>query len=280
MPRSSRFRFLAISAALLSGLALLLWSGRSRLEVSPALASGDQVEVRPARVKPGDPEIRLSAAPGVVGVQAVFPFDLVPRQAVLDQGSATWAVRFLVPPEVADGRYLARLFLVHSDGSREERQTSIHVDTRAPPVAVLNTWAGAEPGHTLSLRLQPGLPLATLATAWSHPGNAVEVMKSAVETKEILVRAPWGEVSRARAEQSFAGWTADLHVPADAPPGAARIEVVGVDAAGNASHRFEDVRIGPPPLPGWITAVALALLLAFGAGMAAVLRTPTLPVKV
>jgi hypothetical protein len=273
MLRSTRSRFLVLSAALAVWLLLLLWGGPGHHSgpASPALAA-PAVEIRPARVKPGDPEIRIPAAPDVVAVRVKLPFETEPRLAVLDEDSGTWAVRFLVPSDVPDGTYQARVLLTHADGSTEERQASIHVDTHPAPIAVVAAPARVEPGRTLALRLEPALPLATLASAIAGPGKLAETLRGATDVKDILVRAPWGEVAKARQQGMLGSWTVELHVPPWAALGAARLEIVGMDAAGNVSRRSQEVEIGPSPLPAWIGATAGGLLAALVGGMTLVLR--------
>ncbi len=272
MLRSTRSRLLAVAAALAVGVFLLFWGGPGHRKGpgSPALAS-PQVEIRPARVKPGDPEIRVPATPNVAAVQVKLPFETEPRPAVLDEESGTWAMRFLVPSGVPDGTYQARVFLTRADGSTEERQAPIHVDTRPAPVAVLAAPGRVEPGHALALRLKPALPLAALPNVVAQPGSTADALQGAMEVKDILVRAPWGEVSKAHLHGALGTWIAELHVPPWAALGAAQLEIVSLDAAGNLSRRIQEVEIGPPPLPTWIGAAAAGLLAALGGGMALVL---------
>jgi hypothetical protein len=70
-----------------------------------------------------------------------------------------------------------------------------------------------------------------------------------MEVKEILVRAPWGEVAHARIEGPLGIWVAALHVPPGASPGAAALDVAAVDAAGNVGRTRVAVRVeaGTPP---------------------------------
>jgi hypothetical protein len=58
-----------------------------------------------------------------------------------------------------------------------------------------------------------------------------------MEVTEILVRAPWGEIARARMDGPLGVWVATLRVPADATAGRAKLEIVASDAAGNVSRR-------------------------------------------
>jgi hypothetical protein len=92
-----------------------------------------------------------------------------------------------------------------------------------------------------------------------------------MEVKEILVRAPWGEVAHARMEGLIGTWTAELHVPAWAQSGPTRLEIVACDAAGNVSRRPYTIALRGAALPGWIGAVAGGLIAGLLSGMGLVL---------
>ncbi len=242
------------------------------------------VEVRPARVKPGDPELRVPAEPSLASVRVELPFESGPREAVLDPESRSFVLRFLVPPGWPDGSYRARVLLAREDGRTEERVASIRVDTQPAAVAVLSATEMARPGDPLVVRMKPAVPLRVLARAAVAPGGAASAARSAMEVKEILVRAPWGEVARARMEGPIGAWEAELHVPRWSRAGEVRLEIVASDAAGNASRRTYDVTLGAPLLSGWTVAAGAGLLAGLLAGMAVALQRrpipPLVPVRV
>ncbi len=198
-----------------------------------------EVKVTPGRVKPGDPEIRVSAPSSVRAVTVALPFEPAPRQAVRDPASGDWVLRFLVPSGLPDGSYQARVRLVHRDGGVEERTAPIRVDTTPATVAVLSA-SDLAPGERVHLSMKPSLPLARAASAARAQGGAGDALKAAMEVREILVRAPWGEVTRARMEGALGLWRAELSVPRDWR-GPARLEIVASDAAGNVSRRSYDL---------------------------------------
>ena len=225
-----------------------------------------EVKVTPARVKPGDPEIRVSAPPAVRSVRVALPFEPAPRDALRDPARGDWVLRFLVPSGLPDGSYTARVELIHQDGHVEERSAKISVDTTPAAVAVLDA-SPFRPGERFWIAMKPALPLGRAAAAMASPSSAGDALKAAMEVKEILVRAPWGELARAHMEGPIGTWQADLLVPAGWT-GPARLEIVASDAAGNVSRRHLDLSPAAP-LPGWMTVLsALLLLAAMGGGVA------------
>jgi Ca-activated chloride channel family protein len=194
------------------------------------------VEVLPARVKPGDPELRVDA-PGAVAVRVRLPWEPAPREALRDPVAGDHVLRFLVPPAWPDGSWAAKVEILRADGSVEERLAPVRVDTTPAAVAVVSAPATARPGEEVRLALKPALPLGTLPGLAGRPGGLGNALKGAMEVKEILVRAPWGEIDRARMEGPLGAYVAVLSVPADARPGPVELEVVASDAAGNVARR-------------------------------------------
>jgi Ca-activated chloride channel family protein len=277
MDTTLRNALLAIAAAAAAALALFLVfsegppPAKAQASTPATAVAPPPVEVLPARVKPGDPEIRVPADPGVAAVRVELPFHPGFRDAVLDEASRSWVLRFLVPPGVADGSYQARVTLLKRDGSVELRSAPVRIDTASASVAVLSAPDQVRPGEPLRLWLKPALALSSAAAAVGRPGGAASALRSAMEVREIWVRAPWGEVARARMQGPIGAWEAELHPPAWLQQGPARLEIASADAAGNVSRRYYDLD-GVAPLPGWIAAVAAALLGAMVGGMALALR--------
>ncbi|MCU1277312.1 MAG: Vault protein inter-alpha-trypsin domain protein, partial [bacterium] len=201
-------------------------------------------DVTPARVKPGDPEIRVQA-PARARVHVSLPWAKRPVRAQWDAPTGEHVARFLVPAGWPDGSWTARVIVDHAAGAREERTVEIHVDTHAAAVAIVSAPSTVHPGEAMQLAFKPALPLDAVADAFAtnDPGAA---LKSAMDVKEILVRAPWGEVARARMDGASLGiWRATLHVPRLQARGDAELEVVACDTAGNVSRRPLVVAIAP-----------------------------------
>jgi Ca-activated chloride channel family protein len=230
--------------------------------------------VLPARVKPGDPELWVAAPHGARSARVQLPFEQTWRDAVRD--GDVFVLRFLVPPGVPDGSYEAQIAIELEDGRMERRTAPIRVDTSPAAIAVVDAPASVEPGETLSLGFKPTLPLGRIPGLISRHGGLGQALKGQMEVREILVRAPWGEIARGRMEGPLGVWHAELHVPREAARGSARLEVAASDAAGNVSRREVMVSVGaPPPVKassGAAGVAAGAALLAFAVlSMAAVI---------
>jgi Ca-activated chloride channel homolog len=236
------------------------------------------VRVLPARVKPGDPELRVVAGPDAVAVRVALPFEPRPREAVRDERRGDFVLRFLVPSGVPDGSYDARVTIVRA-GGEEVRVVPIRVDTTPAAIAVLSAPRRVRPGEELRVALKPALPVARLVDLAGRPGGLANAVKGAMEVKEVLVRAPWGEVARARMEGPIGVWVATLRAPADTPEGGVELEVAASDAAGNVTRRTVPlaVRAGPAPdgpvaYAGMAGAAVFAVVLLGALAAAALLR--------
>jgi Ca-activated chloride channel homolog len=232
-----------------------------------ALGRGTEIAVLPARVKPGDPELRVAAPPGTVAVRVALPFEARAREAIPDPDRGDWVLRFLVPPAWPDGSWDARVTIVHASGAEEERVAPIRVDTTPAAIAVLSAPERAAPGEIVRLLLKPALPLERTPALLGRHGGLGHALKGAMEVKEVLVRAPWGETVRARMEGPLGAWVAILRVPGDAAEGAAELELAASDAAGNVSRRRLAVAIaagpaGPASLQAGVVGVALGAVTA------------------
>lgn len=208
------------------------------------------VAVLPSRVKPGDPELRVKAASSARAVRVRLPFESSARDAVKDEASGEFVLRFLVPSGFPDGSYQVGIEVQHEGGRVELRSSPLRVDTKASAVAIVMADAVMVPGSEYSLTLKPALALGEL----SLDGDG---LKAAMETKEVLVHAPWGETVFAKMG-ALGGYTATLHVPEDVT-GPVRLEIVASDAAGNVSRRAHQVPVQPSRSSLLFPAAAVAL---------------------
>jgi len=209
-------------------------------------ASGTNAEVLPSRVKPGDPEVRVRAPATARKVEVALPFEHEAREALFDPASNEFVLRFLVPPAWPDGSYDAKVTVTHQDGHTDASTVPIRVDTSAAAVAVLSAPERVAPGGKVKLSLKPALPVGRLAAlaATDHPGGLGNALKGAMEVKEVLVRAPWGEIARAKMGGVLGAYDAELTVPPGYPEGLVKLEIVASDAAGNISRRHLEMQVG------------------------------------
>jgi Ca-activated chloride channel family protein len=89
--------------------------------------------LRPRRIQPGDPVLRVECDPGIVSAVALFPFGLR-LPLVKRPGTNLWEGRFLVPEGLPDGRYSVRILLADRGGARLTESKSFVLDGRAPVI--------------------------------------------------------------------------------------------------------------------------------------------------
>ena len=89
--------------------------------------------LRPRRIQPGDPVLRVECDAGTVSATALFPFglklDLVRRPT-----SNVWEGRFLVPEGLKDGQHAVRILMRDASGARVSETKHFVLDGRAPEI--------------------------------------------------------------------------------------------------------------------------------------------------
>ncbi len=89
--------------------------------------------LRPRRIQPGDPVLRVECDANTVAATALLPFgvklDLVRRPK-----SEVWEGRFLVPEGLKDGRYPVRILLQDASGARISETKHFILDGAAPVI--------------------------------------------------------------------------------------------------------------------------------------------------
>ena len=89
--------------------------------------------LRPRRIQPGDPVLRVECDPGTVAATALLPFgvklDLVKRPQ-----SGIWEGRFLVPEGLKDGTYPVRILIQDASGARVSETKHFVLDGTAPAI--------------------------------------------------------------------------------------------------------------------------------------------------
>ncbi|MBI3130189.1 MAG: hypothetical protein HYZ13_02420 [Acidobacteria bacterium] len=175
--------------------------------------------LRPRRIQPGDPVLRVECDEGTAFATALFPFglklDLVRRPA-----TNVWEGRFLVPEGLKDGRYPVRILMRDRSGARLSETKHYVLDGRAPEI-------------------QPQLP----ATA-----QAGEVLRVEVKADEDVVlltaRLGDGPPIPLRWDPAAKRSVGLLRIPAEAR-GAQEILFEAVDAAKNRGFARAALEVKP-----------------------------------
>jgi Ca-activated chloride channel family protein len=108
--------------------------------------------LRPRRIQPGDPVLRVECDPLTRAVTALFPFGLR-LPLVRRPGTTTWEGRFLVPEGLADGRYAVRLVLRDASGAHVSETKTFVLDGRAPRLAP-EAPAVVRPGESMRVAVR------------------------------------------------------------------------------------------------------------------------------
>ncbi len=101
--------------------------------------------LRPRRIQPGDPVLRVECDPGTLSATALFPFGLrldLRRRPL----SNLWEGRFLVPESLGDGRYVVRILIRDQSGARLTESKHFVLDGRAPVIRPETPAAGRAGG--------------------------------------------------------------------------------------------------------------------------------------
>lgn len=89
--------------------------------------------LRPRRIQPGDPVLRVECDPGTVSATALFPFGL--RLPLVRRPKTNlWEGRFLVPEGLKDGRYVVRILVRDRSGASVSESKPFVIDGTAPRV--------------------------------------------------------------------------------------------------------------------------------------------------
>lgn len=90
--------------------------------------------LRPRRIQPGDPVLRVECDEGTVMATALFPFGLK-LPLVKRPRSNVFEGRFLVPESLKDGRYSVQIVMRDRSGSIASESKTFVIDGRAPKIS-------------------------------------------------------------------------------------------------------------------------------------------------
>jgi Ca-activated chloride channel family protein len=96
-----------------------------------AFLAAPRALLRPRRIQPGDPVLRVECDPATVSATALFPFGLK-LDLVRRPGGSTWEGRFLVPEGLRDGRYAVRILVRDASGARASETKHFILDGKTP----------------------------------------------------------------------------------------------------------------------------------------------------
>jgi Ca-activated chloride channel family protein len=184
-----------------------------------AFLAAPRALLRPRRIQPGDPVLRVTCDPGTVAATALLPFGLR-LELVRQPDSNVWEGRFLVPEGLKDGRYPLRVLVRDASGAQVSETKYFILDGKTPDI-------------------RPLLPASCRA------GEPVRVAAMADEDVVLLTArlgdAPPVPLRWDPAERRCVGL---LPVPADA---AGRREVLfeAVDAAKNRGFARAELEVRP-----------------------------------
>jgi Ca-activated chloride channel homolog len=175
--------------------------------------------LRPRRIQPGDPVLRVECDPSTVSAVALFPFGLR-LPLVRRPGTHLFEGRFLVPEGLVDGGYTVRIVLRDAAGVSTSETKRFVIDGRAPEIA-------------------PELP---------HLVRAGDILRVAARTDEdvIVLEARLGDGAPVplRWDQASKRSVGFIRVPA-ALLGAQSIFIEAVDAAKNRGFARARVEVLP-----------------------------------
>ncbi|MCO4773830.1 MAG: VWA domain-containing protein [Deltaproteobacteria bacterium] len=212
------------------------WQFATRYTSLVAHADPRVASLTPARIKPGDPVLKIPAPASSAAVTAMLPFGEV-KDLVWDGQDQVWTTRFLVPRSVDDGVYWIHVVVTGEDGGTDWYRISYTVDTKAPVLRVQLQRDRVAAGSALAMTARPVIGFLELGSEMLQAlgRDAAARAKAYVDIKSVVARIPSAGVETVLLSDrdSEAGWHGSLTLPDDLPPGSHRLEVTATDVAGN-----------------------------------------------
>jgi Ca-activated chloride channel family protein len=106
--------------------------------------------LRPRRIQPGDPVLRVECDPGTRSAVALLPFG-AKLNLLQRPGTNVWEGRFLAPLGFPDGRHAVRILIKDSSGATISENKHFIMDGRAPEIKPLLP-ANANAGETIEIK--------------------------------------------------------------------------------------------------------------------------------
>jgi Ca-activated chloride channel family protein len=116
--------------------------------------------LRPRRIQPGDPVLRVECDAGTRSAVALLPFgeklDLIKRP-----GTNIWEGRFLAPVDFPDGRHAVRILIKDSSGASVSETKHFIMDGKAPDIKPILP-ASASAGELVKIQARTDSDVVTL----------------------------------------------------------------------------------------------------------------------
>jgi Ca-activated chloride channel family protein len=106
--------------------------------------------LRPRRIQPGDPVLRVECDPGTRSAAALLPFG-VKLDLLRRPGTNIWEGRFLAPADFPDGRHSVRILIKDSSGAIVSENKHFIMDGMAPTIKPMLP-AAASAGESIEIK--------------------------------------------------------------------------------------------------------------------------------
>jgi Ca-activated chloride channel family protein len=216
----------------------ILTAYTSMVAAQPTLVAA----VTPARVKPGDPVVRVRA-PRSATVRVHLPAFGEVKRARWSEDERLWVARFLVPSSVTDGTYPVRVEIEHADGRREWIDQAVSIDTAAPAFAA--TAQRARAGQ--AVRLHARAVVSPLEVAWTALArkDESEALKALFDIRSVTARLWDGREVALKLEPAGLGFAGVAETNASLAPGRYPVVFTAQDFAGNTATVEQVVEVAP-----------------------------------
>jgi len=206
-----------------------------------AAAPRRMARLSPARVKPGDPEIRIRAPRDARAVTVIFPFG-VTKTARFEPDRDLWSVRFLIPRDTPDGSYTVTIIVTAASGEQQRYRVHYTVDTAAPLLKL--SWEGPlTPGAAVKLTARQVVTERDLKQAPNYLPSRRQRLRRLYaklmrDARQVMVRTPDGKLVRLVQRVRGGAWTGSWTIPTTLTAAALQssaLELMATDVAGNRS---------------------------------------------
>lgn len=175
--------------------------------------------LRPRRIKPGDPEVTITAPADSRLVSVALPFGETVK-AVYDEKKGVFVARFTAPAHIRDGEYQALILIVDRWGRERHETARFTIDSTAPVLT------------------------ASVAPKSAAVGGALRItVNASSDTASISAKLADGSVVAVKYDNVSKLSVADVKVGPLHPEGSFRMEIEAIDHAGNRSLKYCDYTV-------------------------------------